>query len=268
MEDEKSLKTVLVISGPGMTLTSRSVGEEVMHSTDEIYKINCDKRFDNCVVTHITENYQSKIENLAVNNFHECYIFTLMPTEELLAEVLRVLIPKGKLLLEKQIPDRITGQNLCSDLQIAGFVDTMAAKDPTTGERFVVCQKPSWTTNESAAITIPVTADSTTSSKWKMNLNDLAESDLVDEDELLDDGITAPINAPCGESSTKRRACKNCSCGLAEELEAETVTLPKKSSCGNCYKGDAFRCASCPFLGQPAFEQNSNKVVLAGTDDL
>lgn len=258
MEGEKAILVLSCVSSSGT-------------DTADNNSILSDKRFVNCNLVHITENYQSRMETLEMNFFHECYVLSFIPSDEVLAEILRVLIPKGKLLLEKQIPDRVTGQNLCSDLQIAGFIDTMAAKDPTTGERFVVCQKPSWTTNESAAITITESVATTaTSSKWKMNLNDLAESDLVDEDELLDDGITIPANAPCGEASTKRRACKDCTCGFAEEIEAESAanTLPKKSSCGNCYKGDAFRCASCPFLGKPAFEPNSNKVVLAGMDDL
>lgn len=112
---------------------------------------------------------------------------------------------------------------------------------------------------------------------WTLSANDMNDDDvdLVDSDELLDaEDLKKPdpasLKAPsCGESGTKKKkACKNCSCGLAEELEQESKAVQKasqpKSACGSCYLGDAFRCASCPYLGMPAFKPGE-KVVLANT---
>jgi hypothetical protein len=91
----------------------------------------------------------------------------------------------------------------------------------------------------------------------------------IDEAALLkDDKAEAPPSEGC---ATKRKACKNCSCGraeleaaqeakVAEEARAAearpalTAATDFKSSCGNCAKGDAFRCASCPHRGKPAFK--------------
>ena len=38
-----------------------------------------------------------------------------------------------------------------------------------------------------------------------------------------------------------------------------------ESACGKCYLGDAFRCASCPYKGLPAFEKG-DKVKLVNND--
>ena len=100
---------------------------------------------------------------------------------------------------------------------------------------------------------------------WQFTQDDVQESDLIDTDDLLDDlDLKKPTlvdKFDCGTSSSgKKKACKNCSCGLADELENEAVDKQKKnvetvkSSCGSCYLGDAFRCASCPYLGMPAFK--------------
>ncbi|XP_056137726.1 anamorsin [Lampris incognitus] len=108
---------------------------------------------------------------------------------------------------------------------------------------------------------------------WTLSANDIDDDDvdLLDSDALLDeDDLKKPdpasLKAPiCGPGATKKKACRNCSCGLAEELEqgnegAKTTSLPK-SSCGSCYLGDAFRCASCPYTGMPAFKPGE-KIVL------
>ncbi|KAK5642235.1 hypothetical protein RI129_008402 [Pyrocoelia pectoralis] len=97
---------------------------------------------------------------------------------------------------------------------------------------------------------------------WKIDDFD-DDDEMINQDDLLDEeDFKKPDQASlrvCGTTG-KRKACKDCSCGLAEELDAEALSkIPvnsaeAKSSCGSCYLGDAFRCASCPYLGMPAFK--------------
>jgi hypothetical protein len=110
--------------------------------------------------------------------------------------------------------------------------------------------------------------------------------DTIDAESLLTDADKARPAAcePFKAGGPRRKkACKGCTCGLAEEEEAELrdglakvvlldgsesgsaseVVLSEKerlskaakatpkatSSCGSCFLGDAFRCASCPYMG-------------------
>merc|ERR1711976_779391 len=112
-----------------------------------------------------------------------------------------------------------------------------------------------------------VTLDLTENNDKKINPDSL----LKEEDKVKPE----TDKYDCGVSLGKKRAaCKGCTCGLAEELEDEAKNKIKenidagktKPSCGSCYLGDAFRCASCPFAGMPAFEKGAPPK-LANADD-
>jgi len=105
------------------------------------------------------------------------------------------------------------------------------------------------------------------------------DNGLIDEDDLLDFESTRlelapPPTVDLAERSKAaydegggRKACDNCTCGRAELEELEASATVVSSSCGNCSKGDAFRCAGCPYLGKPAFKDGEEHLVLDLTDD-
>ncbi|AAZ12942.1 Cytokine-induced anti-apoptosis inhibitor 1, Fe-S biogenesis, putative [Trypanosoma equiperdum] len=98
----------------------------------------------------------------------------------------------------------------------------------------------------------------------------------IDEDDLLTaEDREAKSTVEKLDCATRRRACKNCTCGRAElerQLEAggsQVMGAMPPGGCGNCAKGDAFRCAGCPYLGMPAFDNAvDGKVKLDLTDDI
>lgn len=124
------------------------------------------------------------------------------------------------------------------------------------------------------------------------------DDDVIDEDTLLTEAdLRRPIQQPpkCQpKTGKKRRACKDCTCGLAERLEAEDkarrekadqalntlklksedlleldLTVPGKTgSCGSCALGDAFRCAGCPYLGLPPFKVGEEVSILNNVPQL
>jgi hypothetical protein len=129
------------------------------------------------------------------------------------------------------------------------------------------------------------------------------DDDLIDEDDLItEEDMARPViqrNHPHShppytthqltlstapecqpKAGKRRRACKDCTCGLKEKMEAEDTAKRstadkqlnalkldaddldemdftvqgKVGSCGNCALGDAFRCDGCPYVGLPAFK--------------
>jgi hypothetical protein len=209
----------------------------------------------------------------------EIRLIDVAPSDELGYQCFRILSQNGTLRIFCNEENK---SSLVNEMPIFGFVDCSCVKNDNAdfnSEWIVEGRKPEWKVGDSAKIQ-KRTAKNVTS--WQMNTADLIESDLIDERELLDDSdITfatkGSVLCDVEQSNGKKRACKNCTCGLAEReaveeakgnLSGNLSNGETKSSCGNCYKGDAFRCASCPYLGQPAFEPNENKVMLSLNDDI
>ena len=96
---------------------------------------------------------------------------------------------------------------------------------------------------------------------WQLtSASDADAGPSIDPDSLLtEEDLRRPdvVQRPDCDVKRTRRACKNCTCGLREVLleKADDIaplaagTGSFTSSCGNCNLGDAFRCASCPYLG-------------------
>ncbi|EJS42834.1 dre2p [Saccharomyces arboricola H-6] len=118
----------------------------------------------------------------------------------------------------------------------------------------------------------------------------IEEEDLIDEDDSSKPMITM---ITCGKSKTKKKkACKDCTCGMKEQEEREvndlrsqqdkvikftedelteidfTIDGKKVGGCGSCSLGDAFRCSGCPYLGLPAFKPGQPINLDSISDDL
>ncbi|ORY76647.1 cytokine-induced anti-apoptosis inhibitor 1, Fe-S biogenesis-domain-containing protein [Protomyces lactucae-debilis] len=189
----------------------------------------------------------------------------------LLGQLLQALKPGRSL----HIPATIPQQALKSEAILHGF-------SVNAGTDGMILTRPEEVLN-AAAVPLRLKRKKNPSEKAARLKQLLAQgnaSRVVDDDALLqaEDRERPVIVQPseCVPAPGKRRkACKNCTCGLAELEQAavaNTITLQDGdlaevdftnsalasknpvSSCGSCYLGDAFRCSGCPYLGMPAFK--------------
>lgn len=120
-------------------------------------------------------------------------------------------------------------------------------------------------------------------------------TELIEEEDLVVDtnDPTRITMITCGKTKTRRKkACKDCSCGLKELEEQEidqvrskqatvvkfgedelteidfTIEGKKVGGCNSCSLGDAFRCSGCPYLGLPAFTPGQKVGIGSILDDL
>lgn len=176
------------------------------------------------------------------------------PSASVLSHILTVLKQNGSILL-KSVNEPV-GQTLESLLKCAGFVTVQKADD-----NIWQASKPSYEVGSSVPLKRNKKVNSNVAQVW--TLTNTLDDDIIDSDTLLTSedwqkpDLTA-AKADCGTGQgVAKKACKNCTCGLAEQLEQEVqsaAAAAPKSACGNCYLGDAFRCSGCPYRGMPAFK--------------
>eukprot|EP00057_Strongylocentrotus_purpuratus_P031011 XP_783335.1 PREDICTED: anamorsin homolog [Strongylocentrotus purpuratus] len=234
----------------------------------------------------------------AASSFDVALVGAIKPSSqtnsfETLTEIARILKPKGQLLLREPVTESEIGngirtgakldqhKNVVEDAELASIAQSRNMTE-VDGLKMVEvsCSKPDFEVGSTAALPLsfapkakpePAKKSNDVAKVWTLSAFDMADDDvdIIDSDALLEEeDLMKPdpesLKATCGPNSGKRKACKNCSCGFAEELEQGKPAKAKSvtSSCGSCYLGDAFRCSTCPYLGMPAFK-SGEKIALS-----
>ena len=174
-------------------------------------------------------------------------------------------------------------------LTLEGFEDVASEQTSVSGQDAtrVSGRKPQWERGVTFRLEKKTKETTVSHSPWE---DDDPRDETIDEDALLTEKDKAkPTEKEGVGCPPTRKPCKDCTCGRKEEEEMKENATPKgtttsavvkmdlendpndetfKSACGNCALGDAFRCAGCPYLGQPAFKENDGEGKVVMLDDL
>jgi hypothetical protein len=216
------------------------------------------------------------LHNNQVRVFHGLYELQAAPAESLdvlvvgegasasndalWASALHALVPGGTLFAKFPAGISINETQVKDLLVLSGFVS--ATTSLGAGGLVMQAARPSW----KPALALPL-------AKKKKKQEQAWE--LVDEESLLEDDCAGTLTGTGNDLApvVKKKACKNCSCGL-KELESAPVRLDvapdnineDARGCGSCAKGDAFRCGDCPYLGLPTFTPGTKPEIVEKED--
>jgi anamorsin len=240
---------------------------------------------------------------LEPNRYNKAYVVLTMDEytsqsdalRRLLDFITQSLVPSGELHLEGLAP----GSNVGQLISQAG----LNLDQVEDASRQLIARKPvAQTAEPPKSVALPKRKPkSEKAAIWSFSS---ASTPTIDPSSLLQPSdLVRPVTTcePVAAGAPRRKkACKGCSCGLAE-LEAEEAKSGKvimlsgqvdgeaivvgqnekqrlieaaknaskaTSSCGSCFLGDAFRCASCPYLGLPAFKPGEKVEIDFGMDDI
>jgi len=204
-------------------------------------------------------------------------------SSSILRPLFDALAPNGRLDVVRKKNTNDDDDEVMRAMTLEGFLDVSAREElEEGGDAFVVFSgtKPGWERGAKFTLKKKKKNETKTNENNDNNKNgweDEDEEELIDEDALLtEEDKERPNKESAAGCPPTRKPCKDCTCGRKEEeemkenivkmdLENDPNDATFKSACGNCALGDAFRCAGCPYLGQPAFKGVEDKVML---DDL
>ncbi|KAL7029526.1 hypothetical protein ACKWTF_006269 [Chironomus riparius] len=149
--------------------------------------------------------------------------------DDSLKNMLNLVKPKGKIVFNLSQDESFEKR-----LLLLGYVNASYNEN----QKYLVAEKPNYEVGSMVKLSFGKKKEISVNKIWKVDLND--DDEMIDDDDLLDEeDKMKPSEESLRVCSTtgKRKACKDCSCGLAEELESEVstkiVNQIQKSSCGS-----------------------------------
>eukprot|EP01111_Echinosteliopsis_oligospora_P006624 TRINITY_DN2088_c0_g1_i1.p1 TRINITY_DN2088_c0_g1~~TRINITY_DN2088_c0_g1_i1.p1 ORF type:complete len:265 (-),score=74.88 TRINITY_DN2088_c0_g1_i1:90-884(-) len=206
----------------------------------------------------------SGVEKFDKNSIEAVVVFGVTsPSDDILGNILEYMKPGANIIIQEESGD---GKATLQRLMLSGFVDYVASPGTITE---ITAAKPDWEVGATQSLKLSSKPKTTTNAPVNIWNSTEEGDDVIDEDSLLSesDRTSKPkVTRDDCEVGPKKKACKNCTCGRAEEeAKDEAASRPKltldmienpgvNSNCGSCSLGDAFRCGGCPYRGLPAFK--------------